>query len=96
LKRKGNNILIRTKISVITATLYLLLSLPIYAQTLADYQAAADDATRRLEEALSGGSAAGKKQTVSAEVQTTKGGTRPRWVTNPYSDFFLFFYIAAV
>jgi hypothetical protein len=71
-------------------------SLPLFAQTLADYQAAADDATRRLEEALSGGSAAGKKQTVSTEVQTTKGGTRPRWVTNPYSDFSKKLYIAAV
>jgi hypothetical protein len=80
-------------IFVIALTLF---SLPLSAQTLADYQAAADDATRRLEEALSGGSAAGKKQTVSAEAQTTKGGTRPRWVTNPYSDFSKNRYIAAV
>jgi hypothetical protein len=74
----------------------IIFSLPLFAQTLADYQAAADDATRRLEEALSGGSAAGKKQTISEEVQTTKGGTRPRWVTNPYSDFSKNRYIAAV
>jgi len=72
----------------------LLFSLSLSAQSLATYQAAADDATRRLEEALSGGSAAGTKQT--AAVQAAKGGTRPRWVNNPYSDYPQKQYIAAV
>jgi hypothetical protein len=76
--------------------LLTLFSLPLLAQSLADYQAAADDATRRLEEALSGGSAAGKNQTPSSAVQAASGGTRPRWVNNPYSDYPQNRYIAAV
>jgi len=38
-----------------TFLFYLLFSLSLSAQSLASYQAAVDDATRRLEEALSGG-----------------------------------------
>jgi hypothetical protein len=56
------------------------------AQSLADAQKAADDATRRLEEAFGGGSAA---------VQTARGGSRPRWVNNPYSEYPKDRYIAA-
>jgi hypothetical protein len=70
-----------------------LFSLPLCAQSLADYQAAADDATRRLEEALGGSSAAG---TSSTAVQTARGGATPRWVNNPYSDYSQSRYIAAV
>ena len=49
-------------------------------------QAAADDATRRLEEALSGGSAAGISRN-AAPVQATMGGARPGWISNPYATF---------
>jgi hypothetical protein len=76
--------------------LLTLFSLPLCAQSLADYQAAADDATRRLEEALGGGSAAGTSQNASASVQAARGGSRPRWVNNPYSDYPQNRYIAAV
>jgi len=74
--------------------LFFIFSFSLYSQSLASYQAAADDATRRLEEALSGGSAAGTKQT--AAVQTSRGGTRPRWINNPYIDYPQNRYIAAV
>jgi len=73
---------------------FMFFSFSLSAQSLASYQAAADDATRRLEEALSGGSAAGTKQT--AAVQAVKGGTKPRWVNNQYADYPQKNYIAAV
>lgn len=71
-----------------------LFSLPISPQSLTNYQAAADDATRRLEEALNGGSTSGAGKT--ATVQTSKGGTKPRWINNPYIDYPQNRYIAAV
>jgi len=82
------------KIVNITVALFLLFTGIVSAQSLANSKAAADDATRRLEEALSGGSASGKNQT--AAVQATKGGTRPQWVTNPYSDYPQNRFLAAV
>jgi hypothetical protein len=78
---------------LIILTIFFLL---LHAQSLADMQSAADDATRRLEEALSGGSAAEKKQPANTAVQTAKGGSRPRWVNNPYSDYSKNRYIAVV
>jgi len=44
--------------------LFLIFSFSLHSQSLASYQAAADAATLRLEEALSGDSVAGTKQTV--------------------------------
>ncbi|MCL1958646.1 MAG: LPP20 family lipoprotein, partial [Spirochaetes bacterium] len=73
---------------------FIFISFSLYSQSLASYQAAADDATRRLEEALSGGSAAGTKQT--AAVKSTRGGTRPKWINNQYSDYPQKHYITAV
>jgi len=72
----------------------ILLSIPLCAQSLSNSKTAADEATRRLEEALDGGSAVRTGQTAS--VQTARGGTRPRWVNNPYSDYSQDRYIAAV
>jgi hypothetical protein len=82
------------KKGVITAILCLIPTCAVYAQPLSNSKAAADDATRRLEEALGGGSAAGANQ--AAAVQATRSGTRPRWVDNPYSDYPRNRYIAAV
>ncbi|MDR1838922.1 MAG: LPP20 family lipoprotein [Treponema sp.] len=68
---------------------------PIHAQPLDKAQTAADDATRRLEEALAGGSAAGTSRN-TAPVQATRGGTRPNWVNNPYAAYPRDHYLAAV
>jgi len=67
----------------------------LHAQSPDTARTAADDATRRLEEALSGGSAAGTGRN-AAPVQTTRGGTRPNWVSNPYAAFPRDRYLAAV
>ena len=67
----------------------------LHAQSPDRAQAASDEATRRLEEALSGGSATGTGQN-AAPVQTTRGGTRPNWVSNPYAAFPRDRYIAVV
>ncbi|MDR1837295.1 MAG: LPP20 family lipoprotein [Treponema sp.] len=58
----------------------------VFAQSLDRAQAAADDAVRRLEEALGGTTA----------VQTTRGGTRPLWINNPYSAYPRDRFLAAV
>jgi hypothetical protein len=65
----------------------------VYAQSAGNSKTAADDATRRLEQALSGNSVAGSSQNA---VQVARGGTRPRWVNSPYSDYPQNSYIAAV
>ena len=52
-------------------------------------KSAADDATRRLEEALGTGSN-------QSPVQTTSGGTQPAWVSSPYSAYSRDQYIAVV
>ena len=67
----------------------------LHAQSPDRAREAADDATRRLEEALAGGSAAGTGQN-AAPVQTTRGGTRPNWISNPYAAFPRDRYIAVV
>jgi hypothetical protein len=56
------------------------------AQSAAGAGKTGNDANPRLEEALSGGPA----------VQTARGGSRPRWASNPYSDYPQSRYIAAV
>jgi len=75
------------------------------AQSLRNSQAAADDATRKLEEAISGnisGYASSRQNTpVNAAVpqppvQITRGGARPAWVTDPYAVYSRGRYIAAV
>jgi hypothetical protein len=67
----------------------------LHAQSQGRAQTAADEATRRLEEALAGGSVAGTGQN-AVPVQTERGGTRPNWVSNPYTAFPQDRYIAAV
>ena len=67
----------------------------LYAQSPGRAQTAADDATRRLEEALGGGSAAGTGRS-SAPIQTARGGTRPNWISNPYTAYPRDRYLAAV
>ena len=62
--------------------LFLLLSNGLYAQSKNS-----DAAAKRLEETL-GSSSAG--------IQSTKGGTQPTWVTNPYTTYSKDRYIAAV
>ena len=74
-------------------TVFFLTTLHAHSQDRS--RAAADEATRRLEEALAGGSAAGTGQN-AAPVQTTRGGTRPNWITNPYAAFPRDRYIAVV
>jgi len=77
-------------------TVFFIISLStLHAQSQDRAQTAADDATRRLEEALTGGSAAGTGQN-AAPVQTARGGTRPNWVSNPYTAFPRDRYIAVV
>jgi len=65
---------------------------PIYAQSLSREQTAADDATRRLEEAF-GGAVTDRN---AAPVQATRGGTRPNWISNPYTAYPRDRYLAAV
>jgi len=65
---------------------------PLYAQSSGRAQMAADDATRRLEEALGG---AGIERNTTP-VQTTRGGTRPNWTSNPYAVYSRDRYLAAV
>jgi hypothetical protein len=67
----------------------------LHAQSPDRARTAADEATRRLEEALTGGSAAGTGQN-AAPVQTARGGTRPNWISNPYAAFPRDRYLAAV
>ena len=67
----------------------------LHAQSPDRTRAAADDATRRLEEALAGGSAAGTGQN-AAQVQTARGGIQPNWIGNPYAAFPRDRYIAVV
>jgi hypothetical protein len=65
------------------------------AQSLARQETAANDANRRQEEALGGGSAqplAGQ----DAAVQAVRGGAEPAWVRNPYAAYPHDRYIAAV
>ncbi|MCL2809373.1 MAG: LPP20 family lipoprotein [Treponema sp.] len=68
----------------------------LFAQSLANSQAAADDATRRLEEALRGGSAASGNTQNAPAAQVTRGGERPAWVINPYATLSQDHYVAAV
>jgi hypothetical protein len=71
---------------VIFVLILNLFSLPLYAQSLANSKAAADDSTCRLEQALSG---------QSAPVQTTMGGAEPSWVRDPYTAYSRDRYLAA-
>jgi len=72
------SIFIKFRMTGITAVLYLLIVCTAYAQSLNNSKAAADDATRRLEEALGG---------QNTPVKTTKGGTEPSWVRDPYTAY---------
>jgi hypothetical protein len=67
----------------------------LHAQSPDRAQTAADDATRRLEEALAGGSAAGTDRN-AAPVQAARGGARPNWTSNPYAAYPRDRYLAAV
>jgi len=84
---------------------FVVFSSALHAQSLRNAEAAANDATRRLEEALSGnisGSASTNQNTAAnvvtqqPPVQITRGGTRPSWVTDPYTVYSRDRYIAAV
>jgi len=66
----------------------------VFAQSMGNAQAAANDATRRLEEALSG-IATGTVQNASP-VQTARGGREPSWVNDPYISYSREKYITAV
>ena len=68
----------------------------LFAQSLSEAEAAAESATRRLEEALGGG--IGSMDTIRNEVpsQIPKGGPKPRWVSDAYSVYTRSRYIAAV
>jgi len=75
-------------------TLFFIQSfMPVCAQSLRREQAAADDATRRLDEALGGGTGTGRN---TAPVQVARGGTRPNWISNPYAVYSRDQYLAAV
>jgi len=83
-------------LSKITQYMFFLLfcTTAVFAQSLSNAQAAADDAVRRLEEAL-GGAAAGTGQRTTP-VQSGRGGTRPSWISNPYSAYPRDRYLAAI
>ncbi|MDR2731371.1 MAG: LPP20 family lipoprotein [Treponema sp.] len=76
------------RIAAITVVLCLVPACAAYSQPLNNSKAAADDAARRLEEALGGAN--------QNAVQATRGGTRPRWINSPSSDYPQSRYIAAV
>jgi len=76
----------RTKSAGITAVLFLIITCAGYAQSLGNSKAAADDAAKRLEQALGGG---------GASVKTAKGGTEPNWVKDPYAAYSRDRYLAA-
>jgi hypothetical protein len=63
------------------------------SQSFDKSKSAADDATRRLEDALSGGTGSNQN---AAPVQTTSGGEQPGWVNAPYSNYSRDRYIAVV
>ena len=65
----------------------------VHAQTLNREEAAANDAGRRLNEALLGGTSASTDQ---GTVQAIRGGTRPGWVNNPSSAYSRDRYLAQV
>jgi len=68
--------------------LIVFLYVPFCVQSQDRARTAADDAARRLEEALSGGT--------GTQVQATRGGTRPNWINNPYAVFPRDRYLAVV
>jgi len=79
--------------NILFSFLLILLLGNLYAQTSLDTSnAMAQDAVRRLEEALGG---AGTAQN-TAPVQATRGGSQPRWVNDPYTAYSRDQYIAAV
>jgi hypothetical protein len=74
----------------------------IYAQSASNVDAMARDALRRLDDALSGKStsrslpAATPVAESAPQVQSTRGGQEPRWVTDPYAAYSRDRYVAAV
>ena len=82
----------------------ILVSTAIHSQSLRQSEVAANEATRRLEEAL-GGNISGtnspsqymfQNSAVQLNVQISQGGTRPAWVTNPSAVYSRDRYISAV
>jgi len=76
----------RIKLACITTVLCLIIACAGYAQSSGNSRAAADDATRRLEQALGGG---------TTVVKTTRGGREPNWVKDPYAAYSRDRYLAA-
>jgi len=82
----------------------LLLPFALFAQTPAEADAAARDAARRLDAALgsnTGGNTAARNtttrnQTPVPPAQSTRGGTQPRWVDDPYNAYNREHFMAAV
>jgi len=69
----------------------------IFPQSLRDAEAAANDATRRLEAALSGNISAGTgSNTPVPPAQVTQGGSQPRWVSDLHSVYSRDHFIAVV
>jgi hypothetical protein len=74
----------------------ILFTFTLFAQSPAEAEAAAREAQRRLEEALSGRpSGSGTTQSITP-VQVTRGGTQPSWIDDPYTVYNRNFYIAVV
>jgi hypothetical protein len=79
MKREKNNEgrMCNMKSRIFLFVFLFLFSLPFYAQSAGGAGKTANNAMGSLEEASSGGPA----------VQTTRGGSRPRWTSSPYSDY---------
>lgn len=86
------------------ALLFVFCTITVFAQSSGDVDAAAKDAIRRLEDALSGkrttaeiGTAAAQNTSLqSVSAQVTRGGTEPRWINDPYTIYNRTNFIAAV
>ena len=72
----------------------------IYSQTLADANAAAMDAVRRLEQALDGnptaGPAFGAQSAALPPAQVTRGGRRPNWINDINTAYDRNYFIARI
>ncbi|MCL2441087.1 MAG: LPP20 family lipoprotein [Treponema sp.] len=73
------------RIVPLCAILIVLFSGFVFAQTPNEANAAARDALRRLESALSGESVSGLSTPPPAQV--TRGGNQPRWTDDPYAAY---------
>jgi hypothetical protein len=69
---------------------------PLYAQSSASAQLAANEALSRLDEALNGSSSGSRTARSPVLIQATRGGQEPPWVNNPYTVYSQDHYFAAV